>query len=57
MKWRKVIGWLLFALGIPLFFIIVAVSKEITGYSALGGFIGFLVIGGGWFLAHPKGKK
>lgn len=57
MKRRKVIGWLLFALGIPLFFIIVAVSKEITGYYTLGVFIGLLIMGGGWFLAHPKGKK
>jgi len=56
-KRRKVIGWLLFALGIPFFFIVVAVSKEITGHFTLGMFIGFLVIGGGWFLAHPKRKN
>lgn len=54
MRWRKVIGWLLFALGIPLFFIVATVSKEITGNFTLGVFIGLLVIGGGWFLAHPK---
>lgn len=54
MRKRKVIGWLLFALGVPLFFIVVPVSKEITGNFTLGVFIGLLVIGGGWFLAHPK---
>ena len=57
MKWRKVIGWLLFALGIPLYFIVVAVSKEITGNFTLGIFIGALVMGGGWILAHPKRKN
>ncbi len=57
MKRRKVIGWLLFALGIPFFFIVVAASKEITGNYTLGIFIGFLVMGGGWFLAHPKKKS
>ena len=54
MNWRKTVGWLLFAIGIPLYFIIMAVSKEITGHFTLGIFIAALVMGGGWFLAHPK---
>ena len=57
MSSRKVIGWILFAIGIPLFFILMTVSKEITGNFTLGIFIGALVIGGGWLLAHPKRKK
>ena len=57
MKRRKVIGWLLFALGIPLSLVIVTVSKEITGNFTLGIFIAVLVIGGGWILAHPKRKN
>ena len=51
---RKIIGWLLFALGIPFFFVAVAISKEITGQYTLGIFIGILFMGGGWILAHPK---
>ncbi len=57
MNWRKTIGWLLFALGIPFYFIVFAVSKEITGSYTLGIFIGALLIGGGWILAHPKKKS
>ena len=57
MKWRKVIGWLLFSLGIPLAFVAVTVSKEITGNMTIGIFIAALIIGGGWFLAHPKKKN
>ena len=54
MNWRKTAGWLLFALGIPLYFIVGAISKEITGHFTLGIFIAALVMGGGWILAHPK---
>ena len=54
MKWRKVIGWILFTFGIPLYFIAAVVSKEITGHLTLGIFIAALVMGGGWILAHPK---
>lgn len=54
MKRRKVVGWLLFALGIPFFFVATALSREITGNMTIGIFIGLLVIGGGWILAHPK---
>ena len=57
MKRRKVIGWLLFALGIPFFFVATALSREITGNMTIGIFIGALVMGGGWFLAHPKRKN
>lgn len=57
MKWRKIIGWLLFALGIPLFFIGAAVSKEITGNMTIGIVVATLVMGDGWFLAHPKNNK
>ena len=56
MKGRKIIGWLLFSLGIPFYFIGVAVSKEITGNYMIGIFIAALVMGGGWILAHPKKK-
>jgi predicted permease len=54
MKRRKVIGWLIFSFGIPILFIASAVSKEIAGSLIPGMFIGALVIGGGWILAHPK---
>ena len=54
---RKVIGWLLFALGIPLSLIIMTVSKEITGNFTIGIFVGILIIASGWFLAHPRGAK
>ena len=54
MNKRKVIGWLVFSLGVPLFFIIVPVSKILTGNYMLGTFIGVLVIASGWILAHPK---
>ena len=57
MKRRKVIGWLLFALGIPFFFVVVPISKEVTGNSAIGIFVGVLVIAGDWMLAHPKRKN
>ncbi len=57
MSSRKVIGWILFAIGIPLFFILMTVSKEITGNFTLGIFIAVLVMGGGWILAHPKRRK
>lgn len=57
MSSRKVIGWILFALGIPLYFILMTVSKEITGHFTLGIFITALVMGGGWILAHPKRKN
>ena len=57
MKGRKIFGWLLFALGIPLYFILAAMSKEITGHFTLGIFIAALVMGGGWLLAHPKKKR
>ena len=55
---RKVIGWLLLPLGILILFLMPVISKEITGdYNrSLAIFIGFLVIGGGWILAHPKIK-
>lgn len=58
MKWRKVIGWILFALGIPLLFVATAVSKEITGHYnfTIAMLITALVMGGGWFLANPKKK-
>jgi len=51
---RKVIGWLLFALGIPFYFVATVVSKEITGHFTIGIFITALIMGGGWLLAHPK---
>ena len=57
MQRRKVIGWLLFALGIPFFFIVVPISKEVTGNSTIGIFVAALVVGGGWFLAHPRRKN
>jgi len=56
MRYRKVIGWLLFALGIPFALVAVTVSREITGSMTIGIFIGLLVVGGGWFLAHTKKK-
>ena len=56
MKRRRIIGWVLFALGIPLFFIGGAVSKEITGQFTLIIFPTALLMGGGWILAHPKRK-
>ena len=31
-KYRKVIGWLLFALGIPFALVAVTVSKQVKGY-------------------------
>jgi len=51
---RKIIGWLLFAFGIPSFFIIITVSKETTGHFTVGILIGILIVGAGWILAHPK---
>ena len=57
MKYRKVIGWILFALGIPLCLIFPALSKVLIGNMAIGIFIAALIIGGGWFLAHPKKKN
>ena len=59
MKWRKVIGWLLFALGLLFPYIIgeTIVGKAITGHVALDLFISILVMSGGWFLAHPKKKE
>jgi len=53
-KRGKIIGWLLFALGIPFYFIAAAVSKEITGNMAIGIFLTALIMGGGWMLSHPK---
>jgi len=57
MKLRKIIGWLFFTLGIPLCLVVMTISKEITGTYTLGIFVGLLVLGGGWFLAHPKRKN
>ena len=60
MNWRKTVGWLLFALGFILAFIVLGVRKEITGNFALDIFIAVLgmgVAGAGWSLAHTKKKE
>lgn len=56
MQLRKVIGWILFGLGIPIFFVGAAVSKELFGTMTWGILVGLLITGGGWILAHPKKK-
>jgi len=61
---KRIIGWILFGVGIPYLFIAPAVVKGIadsTGSSVFGGMtlqivIAGLLMGGGWILAHPKKK-
>ncbi|MBA7547693.1 hypothetical protein ES705_40124 [subsurface metagenome] len=55
---RKVIGWVLFGLGIPFFIVAITISEEMTGFRniSIAMPITFLVMGGGWILAHPKRK-
>ena len=57
MNWRKVIGWFLVIIGIPLFVLLAALSKELTGNYALGAFIGIMIIGAGIMLDRSKKKK
>jgi len=51
---RKVIGWILFGLSFPLFIVAMAASKELFGTMTWGILVGFLILGGGWILAHPR---
>ncbi|MBA7552542.1 hypothetical protein ES705_45110 [subsurface metagenome] len=55
---RKVIGWVLFGLGIPFLIIATAVSKAATGHLnfTIAILVTALIMGGGWILAHPKRK-
>lgn len=61
---KKIIGWLLFAIGILYLFIAPAVVKALMGAGSaiFGGMtlqmvIAILLIGGGWILAHPKKRQ
>ena len=65
MKVKRVIGWILFSVGIPYLFIAPATVKAIadsTGNAVFGGMslqigIAFFSIALGWGLAHPKKKN
>ena len=57
MKRQKLIGWLLFVIGLLYFGIASAPWSSFPGGLILHIFIAVLVMSGGWALAHPKRKS
>ena len=61
---KKIIGWLLFAIGIPYVIIAPIVVKMLinAGNTIFGGMslqigIAIFIMGIGWILAHPKKRQ